>query len=137
MRWTPCFAITIPAVNSSSSACKSGWVQQLRGLDDGPAQVFTHPDSRGGGGSSCPYSRTCAGCNRLRVPRGQAAPVPLWRQRGGTADLLTADDQQEALQWRIRQALTGKAAAHRLHDGNAGMTPTWPPSAADSRRAPK
>jgi molybdenum cofactor biosynthesis enzyme MoaA len=52
-------------------------------------------------------------------------------------DLLTDDSQQEALQWRIRQALTGKAATHRLHEGNAGMTPTWPPSAADSRRAPQ
>ncbi|MNT24026.1 Cyclic pyranopterin monophosphate synthase [compost metagenome] len=38
-------------------------------------------------------------------------------------DLLTADSQQDELQQRIRQALVGKAATHRLHDGNAGMTP--------------
>jgi cyclic pyranopterin phosphate synthase len=38
-------------------------------------------------------------------------------------DLLAADNQQDALQQRIRAALTGKAASHRLHEGNAGMTP--------------
>ena len=45
------------------------------------------------------------------------------RVTSGDGDLLTADDQQDALQARIRQALTGKAATHRLHEGNAGMTP--------------
>ena len=65
---------------------ESGWVQQLRGLDDGPAQVFTHPGLEGRVGLIMPYSRIL---RRLQpaagLLRGQAAPVSLWRQRGGTA----------------------------------------------------
>ncbi len=104
---------------------ESGWVQQLRGLDDGPAQVFTHPDSRGGVGLIMPYSKDfCAGCNRLRVSSKGKLHLCLFGDNGvELRDLLTDDSQQDALQWRIRQALTGKAATHRLHEGNAGMTP--------------
>ena len=104
---------------------ESGWVQQLRGLDDGPAQVFPHPDSRGGVGLIMPYSKDfCAGCNRLRVSSKGKLHLCLFGDNGvELRDLLTDDSQQEALQWRIRQALTGKAATHRLHEGNAGMTP--------------
>ncbi len=104
---------------------ETGWVQQLRGPDDGPAQVFMHPESMGGVGLIMPYSKDfCAGCNRLRVSSVGKLHLCLFGDNGvELRDLLTADDQQEALQWRIRQALTGKAATHRLHDGNAGMTP--------------
>ena len=103
----------------------NGWIQQLRAVDDGPAQVFMHPESQGGVGLIMPYSKDfCAGCNRLRVSSVGKLHLCLFGDNGvELRDLLTADDQQEALQWRIRQALTGKAATHRLHDGNAGMTP--------------
>lgn len=104
---------------------ETGWVQQLRELDDGPAQVFMHPESRGGVGLIMPYSKDfCAGCNRLRVSSMGKLHLCLFGDNGvELRDLLTADDQQDALQARIRQALTGKAATHRLHEGNAGMTP--------------
>ena len=53
---------------SSSSVCSMPVAQQLRGADDGPAQVFMHPESMGGVGLIMPYSKDfCAGCNRLRV----------------------------------------------------------------------
>lgn len=104
---------------------ETGWVQQLRGLDDGPAQVFMHPASQGGVGLIMPYSKDfCAGCNRLRVSSKGKLHLCLFGDNGvELRDLLTDDNLQEALQWRIRQALTGKAATHRLHEGNAGMTP--------------
>jgi len=104
---------------------ESGWVQQLRGTDDGPAQVFMHPDSQGGVGLIMPYSKDfCAGCNRLRVSSVGKLHLCLFGDNGvELRDLLSADSQQDALQQRIRQALIGKAATHRLHEGNAGMTP--------------
>lgn len=103
----------------------SGWVQQLRGLDDGPAQVFMHPESQGGVGLIMPYSKDfCAGCNRLRVSSVGKLHLCLFGDNGvELRDLLQGDDQQEALQSRIRAALVGKAASHRLHQGNAGITP--------------
>ncbi|MBV7436032.1 GTP 3',8-cyclase MoaA [Aeromonas sp. sif2416] len=103
----------------------NGWVQQLRGADDGPAQVFMHPASQGGVGLIMPYSKDfCAGCNRLRVSSVGKLHLCLFGDHGvELRDLLTADSQQDELQQRIRHALVGKAATHRLHDGNAGMTP--------------
>ncbi|KXU80641.1 GTP 3',8-cyclase MoaA [Aeromonas enteropelogenes] len=104
---------------------ESGWVQQLRGKDDGPAQVFMHPESQGGVGLIMPYSKDfCAGCNRLRVSSVGKLHLCLFGDNGvELRDLLGADGQQEALQQRIRSALSGKAATHRLHEGNAGATP--------------
>ncbi len=104
---------------------ESGWVQQLRGKDDGPAQVFMHPESQGGVGLIMPYSKDfCAGCNRLRVSSVGKLHLCLFGDNGvELRDLLGADSQQEALQQRIRSALSGKAATHRLHEGNAGATP--------------
>lgn len=80
-----------------------------------------------------PYSKDfCAGCNRLRVSSVGKLHLCLFGDNGvELRDLLSDDSQQEALQLRIRQALTGKAATHRLHEGNAGMTPILPPSAAE------
>ncbi|MVG15065.1 GTP 3',8-cyclase MoaA [Aeromonas jandaei] len=104
---------------------ESGWLQQLRGKDDGPAQVFMHPESQGGVGLIMPYSKDfCAGCNRLRVSSAGKLHLCLFGDNGvELRDLLTADEQQEALQQRIRSALSGKSATHRLHEGNAGATP--------------
>ncbi|MGL4251348.1 MAG: GTP 3',8-cyclase MoaA [Aeromonas sp.] len=104
---------------------ESGWLQQLRGKDDGPAQVFMHPDSQGGVGLIMPYSKDfCAGCNRLRVSSVGKLHLCLFGDNGvELRDLLESDNQQEALQQRIRIALVGKSASHRLHEGNAGMTP--------------
>ena len=103
----------------------NGWLEQLRAVVDGPALVFMHPVSQGGVGLIMPYSKDfCAGCNRLRVSSVGKLHLCLFGDNGvELRDLLSDDSQQEALQLRIRQALTGKAATHRLHEGNAGMTP--------------
>lgn len=102
-----------------------GWLTQLRGVDDGPAQVFQHPASRGRIGLIMPYSKDfCAGCNRLRVSSVGKLHLCLFGEHGvALRDLLAGDDQQDALIERIRTALLGKAATHHLHEGNAGMTP--------------
>ncbi|MFR9718505.1 GTP 3',8-cyclase MoaA [Aeromonas diversa] len=102
-----------------------GWVQQLRALDAGPAQVFTHPDYRGGIGLIMPYSKDfCAGCNRLRVSSHGKLHLCLFGDEGVVLrDLLAADDQREALMARVQQALGHKLATHRLHQGDSGTTP--------------
>ena len=47
---------------------QQGWVQQLRAKDDGPAQVYSHPDYQGSLGLIQPYAKDfCDTCNRLRV----------------------------------------------------------------------
>ncbi|PJG59751.1 GTP 3',8-cyclase MoaA [Aeromonas cavernicola] len=103
----------------------TGWIQQLRNVDDGPAQVFMHPASQGGVGLIMPYSKDfCAGCNRLRVSSLGKLHLCLFGDGGiDLRDLLVSDEQQDELQQRIRTSLQDKSAAHRLHDGNAGMTP--------------
>ncbi|MGL5294318.1 MAG: GTP 3',8-cyclase MoaA [Aeromonas sp.] len=104
---------------------ESGWVQQLRGTDDGPAQVFMHPDSQGGVGLIMPYSNDfCADCNRLRVSSLGKLHLCLFGDNGvELRDLLTDGGHVAALQQRIRGALAGKSATHRLHEGYVGMTP--------------
>ncbi|MGL4715862.1 MAG: GTP 3',8-cyclase MoaA [Aeromonas sp.] len=104
---------------------QSGWLQQPRGRDDGPAQVFIHPDSQGGVGLIMPYSKDfCADCNRLRVSSLGKLHLCLFGDSGvDLRDLLAADGQSDELQQRIRTALVNKSASHRLHSGNAGMTP--------------
>lgn len=103
----------------------AGWVQQLRAQDAGPAQVFCHPDYRGGVGLIMPYSKDfCAGCNRLRVSSLGKLHLCLFGDDGVMLrDLLGDDDHQEALMARVQQALGHKLAAHRLHEGNSGTTP--------------
>lgn len=103
----------------------AGWVQQLRAIDAGPAQVFHHPDYLGGIGLIMPYSKDfCAGCNRLRVSSVGKLHLCLFGDDGvALRDLLATDEQQEALMERVHMALGHKLASHRLHQGNSGTTP--------------
>lgn len=103
---------------------KRGWVHQLRGRSDGPAQVFTHPDYAGQIGLIMPYEKDfCASCNRLRVSSTGNLHLCLFGD-GGIAlrDLLASDDALEALEARIASALAHKKQTHFLHDGNTGIT---------------
>ncbi len=99
--------------------------EQLRAVDDGPAQVFMHPESQGG--RRAHHALQQGLLRRLQSAAGSSVGklhLCLFGDNGvELRDLLSDDSQQEALQQRIRQALTGKAATHRLHEGNAGMTP--------------
>ncbi len=103
----------------------NGWVQQLRGLDDGPAQVLMHPESQGRVGLIMPYSKDfCASCNRLRVSSVGKLHLCLFGDNGvDLREQLQADAQQVELQQQIQQALSTKVARHWLHEGNTGMTP--------------
>ncbi len=101
-----------------------GWTPKARGVDDGPAIEFTHPDHVGRIGLIAPYSPGfCDGCNRLRVTARGQLRLCLFGQGGRPLrDLLQADDQCEMLKARIVEALTFKPAAHGLHGANPGDT---------------
>lgn len=101
-----------------------GWIHQLRGRSDGPAQVFTHPDYIGQIGLIMPYEKDfCASCNRLRVSSVGNLHLCLFGNGGiPLRDLLAYDEQQTELQARIASALSHKKQTHFLHDGDTGIT---------------
>lgn len=46
----------------------NGWLLKVKEANDGPAQVFVHPDYQGEIGLIMPYEKGfCETCNRLRV----------------------------------------------------------------------
>lgn len=102
-----------------------GWQQKIRAYNDGPAEVFWHPDYQGEIGLIMPYSKDfCATCNRLRVSSLGKLHLCLFGDYGvDLRDLLSGDEQIEALQQRLTEALLDKKATHFLHEGHTGMTP--------------
>ncbi|EEX49849.1 GTP 3',8-cyclase MoaA [Pasteurella dagmatis] len=101
----------------------SGWTLQSRGLLDGPAKIFRHPDYVGEIGLIMPYEKNfCASCNRLRVSAKGKLHLCLFGEEGiELRDLLQSDDQQLQLQARIYSALQGKREHHFLHNGDSGV----------------
>ncbi|WP_445398159.1 GTP 3',8-cyclase MoaA [Zobellella sp. An-6] len=104
---------------------RAGWQQKVRAHNDGPAEVFWHPDYVGEIGLIMPYAKDfCASCNRLRVSSVGKLHLCLFGEYGvELRDLLAEDGQQAALQLRLREALADKKATHFLHQGQTGMTP--------------
>lgn len=101
----------------------SGWTLQSKGLLDGPAKVFRHPDYVGEIGLIMPYEKNfCASCNRLRVSaKGKLHLCLFGEEEIELRDLLQSDDQQLQLQARIYSALQGKREHHFLHNGDSGV----------------
>lgn len=100
-----------------------GWSPRRRAFDDGPAEEFVHPDYAGRIGLIAPYAAGfCDSCNRLRITARGQLRLCLFGELGvGLRDLLERDEP-EALRARIRGALVGKPAGHRLHESNSGDT---------------
>ncbi|MCK6262153.1 GTP 3',8-cyclase MoaA [Vibrio sp. ZSDE26] len=103
----------------------NGWILKVRAVNDGPAQVFVHPDYQGEIGLIMPYEKSfCESCNRLRVSARGKLHMCLFGDHGvELRDLLQNDLQQNALMERISQQLQNKSQSHFLHDGNSGITP--------------
>ncbi|MFC3023348.1 GTP 3',8-cyclase MoaA [Vibrio zhugei] len=115
----------VSGVQIQNALIANGWSMKPRGLTDGPAKVFTHPDYLGEVGLIMPYERHfCQTCNRLRVSALGKLHLCLFGEEGvELRDLLQSDDQHEALVARIHDHLQGKSISHYLHDGHTGMTP--------------
>ncbi|MDV2858434.1 MULTISPECIES: GTP 3',8-cyclase MoaA [Oceanimonas] len=104
---------------------EAGWQQKVRAHNDGPAEVFWHSDYVGEIGLIMPYAKDfCASCNRLRVSALGKLHLCLFGEYGvDLRELLQHEEQQAALQRRLRNALADKKATHFLHEGISGMTP--------------
>ncbi|MDA0147004.1 GTP 3',8-cyclase MoaA [Vibrio sp. LaRot3] len=102
-----------------------GWLLKVREKNDGPAQVFFHPDYEGEIGLIMPYEKGfCESCNRLRVSALGKLHLCLFGDHGvELRDLLEHDSQEPQLIQRIQDQLQTKSVSHFLHDGNSGMTP--------------
>lgn len=103
---------------------RNGWMQKPRGIDDGPAIEFTHPDYAGRIGLIAPYSKGfCESCNRLRVSAKGKMKLCLFGSGGlDLRDLLQSDDRIEEFQARVLTSLGQKPEAHRLSASNPGDT---------------
>ncbi|NOH70267.1 GTP 3',8-cyclase MoaA [Vibrio pectenicida] len=115
----------VSGVSIRNQLIANGWLQKERANNDGPAQVYYHPDYQGEVGLIMPYERGfCTSCNRLRVSAKGKLHLCLFGEHGiELRDLLQQDSQQEPLIERIQSQLQTKAVSHFLHDGNSGMTP--------------
>ncbi|MGC9461157.1 GTP 3',8-cyclase MoaA [Vibrio genomosp. F10] len=103
----------------------NGWILKVREVNDGPAQVFVHPDYLGEIGLIMPYEKSfCDSCNRLRVSSVGKLHMCLFGDHGvELRDLLESDSQKQGLISRISEQLQNKSQSHYLHDGNSGITP--------------
>ena len=104
---------------------EEGWYSVPRSRSDGPAQVFSHPDYQGEIGLIMPYEKDfCQSCNRLRVSSLGNLHLCLFGENGiPLRDLLSDDNQNEALKARIQSGLQFKRETHFLHMGDSGITP--------------
>lgn len=102
-----------------------GWLPKVKAANDGPAQVFVHPDYRGEIGLIMPYEKDfCTSCNRLRVSAKGKLHLCLFGEQGvDLRDLLSNDAQRDELIARISGGLKNKAVSHFLQQGNTGATP--------------
>ncbi|MBW3696501.1 GTP 3',8-cyclase MoaA [Vibrio sp. T187] len=103
----------------------NGWLLKVKAANDGPAQVFVHPDYKGEIGLIMPYEKDfCESCNRLRISAKGKLHLCLFGEQGvELRDLLENDDQEDQLIERIQAQLQTKSVSHFLHEGNSGMTP--------------
>lgn len=99
-----------------------GWKPLDRLKDGGPAIEYGHPDYLGRIGLIAPYAAGfCDSCNRLRVTAKGKLRLCLFGEGGcDLRDLLQRAEDKESLTLRIAEALSGKAAGHRLHDNIPG-----------------
>lgn len=103
---------------------RNDWTEKRRGVDDGPAVEFVHPDYAGRFGLIAPYAKGfCDSCNRLRVSAKGKMKLCLFGSGGlDLRDLLQSDGGLEEFQSRVLGSLQHKVAGHRLSASNPGDT---------------
>ena len=115
----------VSGVSIRNRLIAQGWLLKSRQANDGPAQVYYHPDYLGEIGLIMPYEKGfCSSCNRLRVSAMGKLHLCLFGEGGlDLRHLLTNDDDQPALIEFIQQQLETKKVSHFLDQGNSGATP--------------
>lgn len=111
--------------NIKKSLIEQQWVQKVPSTNDGPAEVFTHPDYEGEIGLIMPYDKNfCDNCNRLRVSSVGRLHLCLFGEEGvDLRHLLQHTSDKELLKDTIIAALTEKKSSHFLASGSSGGTP--------------
>jgi cyclic pyranopterin phosphate synthase len=101
------------------------WIPKIRQANDGPAEVFTHPDYLGEIGLIMPYSKDfCNNCNRLRVSSIGRLHLCLFGEEGvDLRHLLQKSSDKDELKSTIWAALQEKKSSHFLDLGLSGGTP--------------
>lgn len=102
----------------SKKLLAEGWKQENRGIDAGPALVFSHPDYLGKIGLIQPYrSDFCNTCNRLRVSAYGELQLCLFGEgRYDLRPLLQEEKQKNELKSCISKLLNLKPPKHYLHE---------------------
>ena len=102
-----------------------GWTRLPRAPGAGPAVEFGHAGVNGRIGVIAPYAQDfCTTCNRLRLSAEGKLHLCLFGDGGlDLRSLLQSDAQIDELVERIAVLTARKAPAHRLHEGNSGVTP--------------
>ncbi|GAD91319.1 GTP 3',8-cyclase MoaA [Vibrio halioticoli] len=115
----------VSGVSIRNHLIANGWLLKLREANDGPAQVFIHPDYEGEIGLIMPYEKGfCSTCNRLRVSAMGKLHLCLFGEEGlELRDLMQEDQQEEELIARISEGLKIKDVSHHLDQNNPGSTP--------------
>lgn len=115
----------VSGVSMRNHLIANGWILKLREQNDGPAQIFVHPEYQGEIGLIMPYEKGfCTTCNRLRISAMGKLHLCLFGEEGlDLRELMQHDDQEQALIARISQGLQRKEVSHHLDQGNSGATP--------------
>ncbi|PRD33349.1 UNVERIFIED_CONTAM: moaA [Trichonephila clavipes] len=100
-----------------------GWQLQQKGLSDGPALEYAHPDYQGRIGLIMPYSKDfCADCNRLRVSSKGQLYLCLFTDSYQDLRSLLQSEHSAPLERFLQQAVAGKAESHQLQQQHSGST---------------
>jgi cyclic pyranopterin phosphate synthase len=101
-----------------------GWGLEKREEWAGPANVWSHPSSKGKVGLIRPYSSNfCDSCNRLRVTsEGDLQLCLFGKGNVSLRHLLQENFQKDELEHFVRSTLAQKQFSHFLHEGDYGST---------------
>lgn len=113
----------VPGEEVLTEMLRRGWEEIPREYHAGPARELCHPDYAGRIGFIMPYSKDfCDSCNRLRVSSTGKLHLCLFGDDGNDVRQYCREGDVDGLAARLQQLVTGKRAAHRLHDANPGGT---------------
>lgn len=102
---------------------RTGWTQNIRSADAGPAKEYSHPSYRGSIGLIMPYSQDfCVSCNRLRVSSKAELYLCLFaEQHLSFRELLQSDDPEPLIRF-LQAAIQQKTSGHNLWQQQTGST---------------
>lgn len=114
----------LPVSDVRARLTDRGWSPRPAQEADGVATTYVHPHHAGRVGLIAATGEGfCDRCNRLRVTSVGDLRLCLFGEGAyALRPLLASDDQRDALQARIAEAVRSKPAGHRLREGHSGDT---------------